>query len=165
MQKIFEKTDIYIYVCADNQQELHAVLDRAVHACPQSVTLWLMNAKEHWLAGNVPAARAVLEAAHNSIPESEEIVLAAFKLEFENGEADRARVIAIRAKDSLPHPSARVWMKAAVASRELGNEQVRRASVCCIALLAVTLAVLCLPVARLISLHRPCLCTESFETG
>ena len=100
------------------------MLQRAVQACPQSVTLWLMNAKEHWLAGDVPAARAALEAAHDSIPESEEIVLAAFKLEFENGEPDRARVIAIRAKDSLPDASARVWMKAAVASRELGNEQV-----------------------------------------
>jgi hypothetical protein len=52
-------------------------------------------------------------------------VLAAFKLEFENGEAERARVIALRAKDSLPHASARVWMKAAVASRELGLAEVR----------------------------------------
>lgn len=100
------------------------MLAQAVRACPNSVVLWLMNAKEHWNAGDVPAARAALEAAHNHNPESEEIVLAAFKLEFENGEAERARVIAMRAKDSLPDASARVWMKAAVASRELGNEQV-----------------------------------------
>lgn len=110
--------------CAGNQQELHAILTRAVVACPNSVILWLMNAKEHWLANDVPTARAALEAAHNHNPDSEEIVLAAFKLEFENGEAERARVIAIRAKDSLADASARVWMKAAVASRELGKEQV-----------------------------------------
>jgi pre-mRNA-processing factor 6 len=97
-----------------------------VAACPGSVLLWLMHAKEHWLAGDVPAARAALEAAHEHNPNSEEIVLAAFKLEFENGEAERARVIAIRAKDSLPQASARVWMKAAMAARELGNVQEER---------------------------------------
>lgn len=109
---------------AGNQQELHAVLARAVEACPNSVVLWLMNAKEHWNAKDVPAARAALEEAHTHNPESEDIVLAAFKLEFENGEAERARVIAIRAKDSLADASPRVWMKAAVASRELGHHEV-----------------------------------------
>lgn len=110
---------------AGTPEALHAALSDAVHACPQSVVLWLMRAKEQWLAGNVPEARAVLEAAHSSNPDSEEIILAAFKLEFENAEPERARLIARRAMETLKEPTARVWMKTAVVARELGDDRVR----------------------------------------
>lgn len=86
-----------------------------------------MRAKEQWLSGDVPAARAVLEQAHGKNSDSEELFLAAFKLEFENSEPERARVIAQRAKTSLSEPSARVWLKAAMVARELGNDEVRKA--------------------------------------
>ena len=87
-----------------------------------------MRAKEQWLSGDVPAARAVLEQAHGKNSDSEELFLAAFKLEFENSEPERARVIAQRAKTSLSEPSARVWLKAAMVARELGNDEVRRST-------------------------------------
>jgi pre-mRNA-processing factor 6 len=83
-----------------------------------------MRAKEQWLAGDVPAARSVLEQAHSHNSDSEELFLAAFKLEFENSEPERARVIAQRAKDSLSDPSSRVWLKAALVARALGNDEV-----------------------------------------
>eukprot|EP00892_Ulva_mutabilis_P011693 jgi/Ulvmu1/8897/UM049_0079.1 len=107
-------------------ETLQAVLGKSVEACPDSVVLWLMFAKEYWLAGNVPAARTTLEAAHRHNPESEQVMLAAYKVEFENGEPERARALALRAKEVLPEPSARVWMKAAIAARELGHTKEQR---------------------------------------
>ena len=78
--------------------ELDAVLNLAVVHCPQAEVLWLMAAKEKWLAGDVPAAREVLEGAFVAIPESEQIWLAAVKLEAENGELEVARELLIRVR-------------------------------------------------------------------
>lgn len=77
---------------------MDAILTRAVHHCPQAEVLWLMSAKEKWLAGDVPAAREVLEKAFVANPESEQIWLAAVKLEAENGELGVARELLIRAR-------------------------------------------------------------------
>jgi pre-mRNA-processing factor 6 len=112
---------------AGTHGSLHAILVAAVAACPRSVNLWLMRAEEFTLAGDVAAARGALEDAHAHNPHSEDIVLAAWRLEFENGEPERARAIALRAKETLPAPTARVWMKAAIAARELGDAKVRKA--------------------------------------
>ena len=60
--------------------------------CPTAEVLWLMAAKERWLAGDVPGARAILAEAFAANPDSEDVWLAAFKLEFENDEPQRARV-------------------------------------------------------------------------
>ena len=65
-------------------ESLDAVLQEAVKYCPRAEVLWLMAAKEKWLAGQVPAARDILKLAFDANPESEDIWLAAFKLEFEN---------------------------------------------------------------------------------
>jgi len=81
--------------------------------------LWLMAAKEKWLAGDVPAARAILQEAYAAIPNSEEIWLAAFKLEFENNEPERARMLLAKARER--GGTERVWMKSAIVERELGN--------------------------------------------
>ena len=80
------------------RESLDAVLNRAVHHCPQAEVLWLMSAKEKWLAGDVPAAREVLERAFVANPESEQIWLAAVKLEAENGELGVARELLVRAR-------------------------------------------------------------------
>jgi hypothetical protein len=80
------------------RESLDAILNRAVHHCPQAEVLWLMAAKEKWLAGDVPAAREVLERAFVANPESEQIWLAAVKLEAENGELGVARELLIRAR-------------------------------------------------------------------
>ena len=80
------------------REALDAVLARAVACCPQAEVLWLMAAKEKWLAGDVPAAREVLERAFVANPESEQIWLAAVKLEAENGEFGVARELLIRAR-------------------------------------------------------------------
>jgi hypothetical protein len=72
---------------------LDALLRRAVTYCPAAEVLWLMAAKEKWLAGDVPGARGVLAEAFAANPDSEAIWLAAFKLEFENSEPERARAL------------------------------------------------------------------------
>jgi pre-mRNA-processing factor 6 len=60
--------------------------------------LWLMSAKEKWLAGDVSASREVLERAFVANPESEQIWLAAVKLEAENGELGVAKELLVRAR-------------------------------------------------------------------
>ena len=65
-------------------ESLDALLRKAVSFCPQAEALWLMGAKEQWLAGNVEAARAILNEAFLANPDSEQVWLAAVKLE--NGE-------------------------------------------------------------------------------
>jgi pre-mRNA-processing factor 6 len=77
---------------------LDAILSQAVKFCPQAEVLWLMSAKEKWLAGDVMAARSTLEQAFVANPESEAIWLAAVKLEAENGEMAVARELLIRAR-------------------------------------------------------------------
>jgi pre-mRNA-processing factor 6 len=81
-----------------SRESLDAVLSRAVHHCPQAEVLWLMSAKEKWLAGDVSAAREVLERAFVANPESEQIWLAAVKLEAENGELGVAKELLVRAR-------------------------------------------------------------------
>jgi len=86
-------------LCLFVRESLDTLLSQAVKHCPQAEVLWLMAAKEKWLAGDVPAAREVLERAFNVNPESEEIWLAAVKLESENGNMDVARQLLQRARD------------------------------------------------------------------
>jgi len=81
-----------------SRESLDAILSRAVRHCPQAEVLWLMSAKEKWLAGDVPAAREVLEQAFVANPESEQIWLAAVKLEAENDELQVARELLARAR-------------------------------------------------------------------
>eukprot|EP00878_Enallax_costatus_P009275 GHUV01009694.1.p1 GENE.GHUV01009694.1~~GHUV01009694.1.p1 ORF type:complete len:699 (+),score=215.34 GHUV01009694.1:365-2461(+) len=106
--------------------ELDELLKRAVSYCPQAEVLWLMAAKEKWLAGDVPGARAILAEAFAANPDSEDVWLAAFKLEFENDEPERARAILAKARDSPTASTARVWMKSAIVEREAGNNAAQR---------------------------------------
>lgn len=75
------------------REALDELLNRATSYCPKAEVLWLMSAKERWLAGDVPGARQVLANAFAANPDSEDIWLAAFKLEFENNEPERARAL------------------------------------------------------------------------
>ncbi|GLT67412.1 hypothetical protein SLA2020_397260 [Shorea laevis] len=106
------------------RESLDALLRKAVTYRPQAEVLWLMGAKEKWLAGDVPAARAILQEAYAAIPNSEEIWLAAFKLEFENHEPERARMLLAKARER--GGTERVWMKSAIVERELGNTEEER---------------------------------------
>jgi pre-mRNA-processing factor 6 len=74
------------------------ILTEAVKNCPQSEALWLMSAKEKWMAGDIEGARSVLEAAFDANPESEQIWLAAFKFEGQNGKWAVARQLLERAR-------------------------------------------------------------------
>jgi pre-mRNA-processing factor 6 len=85
-------------LCLRCRESLDSILSRAVHHCPQAEVLWLMAAKEKWLAGDVPAAREILERAFVANPESEQIWLAAVKVEAENGELGVARALLVRAR-------------------------------------------------------------------
>lgn len=89
----------------------------------QSEVLWLMAAKEKWVAGDVEAARRILSEAFSANPDSEAVWLAAFKLEFENDEPQRARALLARARDTPTASTRRVWMKSAIVERELGDAQ------------------------------------------
>lgn len=80
-------------------ETLLALLNRAVESVPQAEVLWLMAAKESWLAGDVDAARAILARAFEANPDSEGIWLAAVKLEAENGEIAAAKELMQRARD------------------------------------------------------------------
>ncbi|CAL9228663.1 unnamed protein product [Arabidopsis halleri] len=108
-----------------SRDSLDAVLRKAVTYLPQAEVLWLMCAKEKWLAGDVPAARGILQGAHAAIPNSEEIWLAAFKLEFESREVERGRMILAKARER--GTTGRVWMKSAIVERELGNRLMSKA--------------------------------------
>src|SRR5690606_12525804 len=55
------------------RESLYEVLQRAVRYCPQAEVLWLMGAKEKWLAGDISAAKGILEAAFAANPNSEQI--------------------------------------------------------------------------------------------
>jgi len=101
------------------KESLSAILERAVHHCPQAEVLWLMWAKEKWIANDVPASREVLEKAFVANPESEQIWLAAVKLEAENGELGVARELLIRARTVAD--TQRIWLKSAVFERQQGQ--------------------------------------------
>lgn len=85
---------------------LDTVLQEAVKYCPRAEVLWLMAAKEKWLAGQVPAARDILKLAFDANPESEDIWLAAFKLEFENQVMVRLSLLqySVAAQHGIPAP-------------------------------------------------------------
>nr|GEZ87299.1 protein stabilized1 [Tanacetum cinerariifolium] len=65
-------------------ESLDVVLHKAVSYSPQDEVLWLMVAKEKWLAGDV-LARHILQELYPAISYSEEMWLVV-KLEFENNE-------------------------------------------------------------------------------
>ena len=90
-------------------QQLQETLKKAVECCPQAEVLWLMAAKEQWLAGDVDGARETLGDAFEANPDSEPVWLAAVKLEWENDERERARALLARARSTAP--SARVGSK------------------------------------------------------
>lgn len=85
------------------REKLDELLLEAVKHCPTEQVLWLMAAKEKWLAGDVPSARQILASAFEANPNSEEIYLAAFKLEFENKEPERAKAILEKVSSPLSH--------------------------------------------------------------
>jgi len=74
----FERNDVGLFASDEDDRE---------------ADVWLKDAKEKWLAGDVPATRAILQEPYAAIPNSEAIWLAAFKLEFENQEPERARML------------------------------------------------------------------------
>lgn len=103
------------------REELLGILSQAVEACPHAEILWLMAAKEFWLADNVPQARNILEEAFKANPESEQIWLAACKLEAENGQLATARQLMERARKVAG--TDRIWIKSAVFERLHGTTE------------------------------------------
>lgn len=99
---------------------LIALLRQAVSHVPTAEVLWLMAAKEAWVAGSLADARTILREAYAANPESEAIILAAVKLEWEAGEYSRARALTEKARAG-GGATARVWQKAAQLEREVGE--------------------------------------------
>ena len=99
------------------KEDLDQVLSKAVGYCPQADILWLMGAKEKWLAGDVDAAREILRLAFKANPNKENIWLAAVKLEKENDEPERARKLLESARTKTS--TMKVWRKSIKLEREL----------------------------------------------
>ncbi|KAF8261892.1 hypothetical protein EI94DRAFT_1744919 [Lactarius quietus] len=99
------------------------LLARAVECCPQAEVLWLMWAKEKWLAGDVPVAREVLARAFVKNSESEQIWLAAVKLEAENGELTAARELLVRARTVADTERVRYMDEIGVFERQQGQAE------------------------------------------
>mmetsp|Transcript_35641 Transcript_35641/g.55625 ORF Transcript_35641/g.55625 Transcript_35641/m.55625 type:complete len:924 (-) Transcript_35641:135-2906(-) len=99
------------------KEDLDHVLSKAVGYCPQADILWLMGAKEKWLAGDVDAAREILKLAFKANPNKENIWLAAVKLEKENDEPERARKLLESARSKTS--TMKVWRKSIKLEREL----------------------------------------------
>lgn len=100
-------------------EALDALLKKATTMCPKAWPLWLMGAKEKWLAGDLPGARTILGEAFKINPDNEEIWLAAVKLENENNETQRARTLLEKARAQAG--TERIWMQSAVLEREYGD--------------------------------------------
>ena len=56
------------------RESLDTLLRKAVSYCPHAQVLWLMGAKEMWLAGDVAGARAILNEAFRANPDSEQVI-------------------------------------------------------------------------------------------
>ena len=54
-------------------ESLDALLRKAVSYCPNAQVLWLMGAKEKWLAGDVASARNILNEAFRANPDAEQV--------------------------------------------------------------------------------------------
>ncbi len=100
-------------------ESLDKALCRAIENCPQLEMLWLMRAKEQWLAGNPGFAEEILNSAFLANPGSEQIWLAAIKLQIETGSTEKAQILLSQAREQAN--TARVWMKSAVLERQVGN--------------------------------------------
>ncbi|KAI8902047.1 PRP1 splicing factor, N-terminal-domain-containing protein [Globomyces pollinis-pini] len=101
------------------RESLLELLEKAVESCPQAEILWLMWAKEKWVAGDITAAKAILENAFAANSNSEQIWLAAIKLEVETGHFENAQTFLAKAREQAN--TERVWMKSAVLERLLKN--------------------------------------------
>jgi len=100
---------------------LDALLKRATTFCPKAWPLWLMGAKEKWLAGDLTGARVILGEAFKINPDNEEIWLAAVKLENDNAETQRARTLLEKAR--VQAGTERVWMKSVILERDAGDKE------------------------------------------
>eukprot|EP01133_Synstelium_polycarpum_P015320 gene15320-18149_t len=110
------------------RESLDATLQRAIVECPHYEVLWLMRAKEKWIAGGKEGAleaRAILTKAFEANPGSEEIWLAAVKIESEMNEIKIARGLLQRAITTAA--TERIWMKSAVFEREYGEAKAESA--------------------------------------
>jgi len=102
-------------------EALDVLLKKATTMCPKAWPLWLMGAKEKWLAGDLPGARTILGEAFKINPDNEEIWLAAVKLENENNETQRARTLLEKAR--VQAGTERIWMQSAILEREAGDAE------------------------------------------
>lgn len=100
-------------------EALDVLLKKATTFCPKAWPLWLMGAKEKWLAGDLTGARIILGEAFKINPDNEEIWLAAVKLENDNQETQRARTLLEKAR--VQAGTERVWMKSVLLERDAGD--------------------------------------------
>ncbi len=107
-----------------SRESLDSLLQKSVQYCPQAEVLWLMGAKEKWLAGDTKGARQILAEANKTIADSEAIWLAAVKLERETNNFERARLILQKGRELAP--SAKIWKESARLEWLMNNRYRRR---------------------------------------
>jgi pre-mRNA-processing factor 6 len=94
-------------------------LERAVNSCPNSESLWLLYAREMWQAGKPTEARNVIARSFRQLPGNENLYTRAVDFEVDANEFEQARRFLQIARESAP--TDRIFMKAAVLERQLGE--------------------------------------------
>ncbi|KAF2274647.1 TPR-like protein [Westerdykella ornata] len=94
-------------------------LERAVNACPNSESLWLLYAREMWQGGRPEDARKVIARSFQQLPGNENLYTRAVDFEVDANEFDQARRFLKIARESAA--TDRIFMKSAVLERQLGE--------------------------------------------
>ncbi|KAK9462621.1 PRP1 splicing factor, N-terminal-domain-containing protein [Lipomyces oligophaga] len=98
-------------------QNLFAILEKSVEACPSAKDLWLLYAKECLAVSDLDGARSVLSRAFENNPDDQDIWLTAVDIEAENNEHDKARMLLAQAREGAG--TERIWIKSVVLERQL----------------------------------------------
>jgi pre-mRNA-processing factor 6 len=101
------------------QEVLLKTLERAVTACPNSESLWLLYAREMWQAGRREEARQVMARSWQQLPGNENLYTRAVDFEVDANEFDKARRLLQMARESAA--TDRIFIKSAVLERQLGE--------------------------------------------
>jgi pre-mRNA-processing factor 6 len=101
------------------QEVLLKTLERAVTACPNSESLWLLYAREMWQAGRPEEARKVIARSFQQLPGNENLYTRAVDFEVDANEFDQARRFLQIARESAA--TDRIFIKSAVLERQLGE--------------------------------------------
>jgi pre-mRNA-processing factor 6 len=89
----------------NNQAKARETLNKAVKACPKSVTLWILLARLEEKSGMLVKSRATLEKARYTNPKTAELWVEAIRIENRANNVNAARNLAAKALQECPTSS------------------------------------------------------------